>query len=233
MGCRLAKEITLDHLGKKNMNLPPVPFQKCPSCNSPQQCYCESAEQQHITQRSRIPCPDVLLSLLPSYNLTAPLQSSHTGKKNLHPKHPPAPETGMSPSEEISSPIDLLSCGPCDDAEKMHSGDLQNDSLICAVSTAQEPGRGWRSPECRNGSTGRHWCWVRGSQPCCSTAALWAAGAGSIELTLCAVAPAPDEPKAQPKQLGSGLARGIEMTWQRGNLPWYLTGSPDWLPSRC
>lgn len=87
MGCRLAKEITLDHLRqnnkkKKNRNLPPVPFQKCPSCNSPQQCYCESAEQLHITRRSQTQCPDVLFSLLPCYNLTVPLQSSHKGIKN-------------------------------------------------------------------------------------------------------------------------------------------------------
>lgn len=74
-------------------------------------------------------------------------------------------------------------------------------------------------------------CWVRGSQPCCSTAVLWATGAGSTELTLCVGSPGPADRRAQPKQLGSGLAHGTKMTWQCGTQPWYLAGSPDWLPS--
>ena len=56
------------------MNLPPVSFQKCPACNSPQQCYCKSPEQQGAGHH-------VLFFLFHSYTLTAPLQTSRTGAR--------------------------------------------------------------------------------------------------------------------------------------------------------
>lgn len=67
--CRLSREISHPWItsAKEIMNLPPVPFQKGPARNSPQQCYCKSHEQRgagHHDLMCPSPCFPAISSLL-------------------------------------------------------------------------------------------------------------------------------------------------------------------------
>lgn len=75
---------------KEIMNLPPAPFQKCPSCNPPQQCYCKSPEQQHAHEGAGHHDP----------RCSSPCSSLHPGtqdwRHSLCPRHlrAPSPKDG-------------------------------------------------------------------------------------------------------------------------------------------